>query len=108
MTKFHYYYFSLALLFVLSLSSLYFLNSAAGHSMSQLQDSNDNVANKETDETVHNVDSSGVSEQKMKKSNQENYMPNVTIFNYLIQKGIEALPVMRLKDYIPFINRNQN
>jgi len=44
----------------------------------------------------------------LKRTNQDNYLPNVTILNYVIQKGIESLPVLRLKDFIPLFKGKQS
>jgi len=63
--------------------------------------------NQESDEKIQidktNTDSTNVnSPSTLRESGQENYLPNVTILNYVVQKGIESLPVPRVKDFIPF------
>lgn len=85
---------------------MYFLNTIDNTSSTLSQ----KTVAEENSEQPENMpsDTINVSQIKnVKRPDQQNYLPNVTIWNYVIQKSVESLPVPRLRDFIPFIKVNQ-
>jgi len=100
-------YTSLLVISVLSFTSMYFLNSVENQKLVMHQ--NEAIQNSPVLDDKLAADSTNQAQtNNLKRSKQENYLPNVTILNYVIQKGIESLPLLRLKDFIPFFKGNQN
>ena len=83
---------------------MYFLNSIAGKNLVQHYKTDNHYIVVEANESAYTKSDSTSSEQfkKSKRANPENYLPNVSILSYIVQKGVESLPVYRLKDFIPF------
>ena len=100
-------YTSFLMLSVLSIASMCFLNSVEDKSLVMHQKT---AANHQSAKTENmSADSTDHTQTgNLKRAKQENYLPNVTILNYVIQKGIESLPVLRLKDFIPLFKGKQS
>jgi hypothetical protein len=99
-------YFSLLLISSLSIASMYFLNTIDNTSSTLSQ----KTVAEENSEQPENMPSDTINVpqiKNVKRPDQQNYLPNVTIWNYVIQKSVESLPVLRLRDFIPFIKVNQ-
>jgi len=100
-------YTSFLMLSILSISAMFFLNSVEDKKLVMDQKT---AANNQTAKTESmSADSTDQKQTaNLKRAKQDNYLPNVTILNYVIQKGIESLPVLRLKDFIPLFKGKQS
>jgi uncharacterized protein YcfL len=100
-------YTSFFMLSMLSISAMFFLNSVEDKKLVMEQKT---AANNQTAKTESmSADSTDQKQTaNLKRAKQDNYLPNVTILNYVIQKGIESLPVLRLKDFIPLFKGKQS
>jgi hypothetical protein len=100
-------YVSLVMLSILSISAMFFLNSIEDKKL--VMDQKIAANNQSVKTESMSADSTDYKQTaNLKRAKQDNYLPNVTILNYVIQKGIESLPVLRLKDFIPLFNGKQS
>ena len=100
-------YLSLLILSTLSVTSLCFLNTL-DHTAIVFSQKTITEKNSEQPENMPSDTINTSQVKNVKRPDPQNYLPNVTILSYVIQKGVESLPVLRLRDFIPFIKVNQN
>jgi hypothetical protein len=92
-------------LFFISLSAFYYLNTTAKNisgTSSRKLSSVENTNKIKSDEKL-NLKSDSLTKQNKATKNSTPYIQDVEIMKYIIQIGKESLPVLSLKDYIPFI-----
>lgn len=102
-------FFTLALVCAVSAVSFCFLNSVAvqqrnsSFSASYTEMQNKQPAGMDTENKFDSLDINKFNSGN-KDNREESLLPSVEIFKYLAQKGVEMLPVMRLRDFIPLFN----
>lgn len=102
-------FFTMALVCTVSAVSFCFLNSLAvqqkdnSFSASYTEKQSEQSAGMDTENKFDSLDINKFNSGN-KDNKEKSLLPSVEIFKYLAQKGVEMLPVMRLRDFIPLFN----